>query len=182
MDFGVYLPFEKSQMYIEARAKAQQQIHSLNDFNKIFDPVLNFYSPVGQEEIVAKYLEILVSVIKSQKDRDVVDYFIDKAESLTDPTIEKGAGFSFSQILLSLGDVYQAAYSVTNDEAYYSKAVKTFRLGLTYSPNRSAFLYSLLGLYSGHQDKAGVTEIGNTILKFWPDNVRVREEVRAALP
>lgn len=175
---GTYLPIVKSRMYIAASQATD--IRSLDEFNKVFDPVLDFYSPVGQEEITSNYLDILVTTIKNQKDKGVVDYLVRKGESAANPIIEKGAGFGFSQILLWMGSLYQEAYLATGDNSYYDKSVAEFRLGLKYSPNRPSFLYNLFYLYDIKHDKNGIVETGNVILKYWPNESKVRQEVEAA--
>lgn len=171
--FGSYLPIKKSQRFIQTYS--QNEARSLQEFNRIFDEVMGLYSPVGQEEIVSNYLSIANNVIQNQKEEVIVRSLVGKAEEYALPIIETGRGLNFSQILLSMGLVYKSAAMKLNDTEYYNKAVTTLRMGMEYSPNRPAFLYHLFELYYAKGDKEHTKEIGEIILRYWPNEIKVKE-------
>ena len=174
--FGSYLPLRKSQMHIDAVLSLQSgKINTLEDFNNLFDPVLDFYSPVGQDEITQYYLGILANIINQQSDKTVIDILARKAESRMAPILEKGKGFNFNQNLYTLGSIYKIVAIKFRDEGYYQKSVNIFQEGLKYSPNRLIFLRGLFDLYAAHGYNDKAREIGETILKYYPNEDTVKK-------
>ncbi len=174
--FGAYLPLRKSQMHIDAVLSVQSgKVNTLKDFNNLFDPVLDFYSPVGQDEITQYYLGILANIINQQSDKTVIDILARQAESRMAPILEKSKGFSFNQNLYTLGSIYKIVAIKFKDEGYYQKSVNIFQKGLEYSPNRLIFLRGLFDLYTAHGYNDKAREIGETILKYYPNEGAVRK-------
>ena len=168
--FGSYLPLRKSQMHIDAVLNLQGgKVRTLEDFDNLFNPVLDFYSPVGQDEITQYYLGILINIINQQSDKTVVDILARQAESRMTSILKKGKGFSFNQNLYTLGSIYKIAALKFKDEGYYQKAVSIFNEGLKYSPNRLIFLKGLFELYSAHGYNDKAREIREIILKYYPN-------------
>lgn len=174
MYFGSILPFRKSQLYINAQIGLSKGIRSLQEFNALFEPALDFYSPVGQDEVVSGYLRILIDLTEKQSNKDVVDILIRQAEARMSPILEKQKGFSFSQNIYNLASIYAIAAIKFNDAIYYQKGVEMFRLGLEHSPNRAMFLFGLFNLYQFKGDEKGMKEIGETILKYWPGDEGIK--------
>lgn len=171
MYFGVYLPVRKSRLYIAAR---QTQINSFKDFDEVYGKALSYASPVGQDEIVSGYLEILAEIIqgealKEQPNKQIIEKLIAKAEEWANPIVGKGAGFGFSQILFRFGNVYQVAAIVLKDDNYYQKAVQLYSLGLRYSPDRQIFLYSLFDMYRFRGDNENAKRVGERIVEVYND-------------
>ncbi len=177
MYFGSYLPLRKSQLQIKALS-GMREIRSVEGFNDLFGPVLDFYSPVGQGEVTSGYLSNILNVVRQQSDKDVVGALIKQAEIRMAPILEKRSGFSFNQNIYNLASIYSAGAVKFNDGDYYRKGVEMYRLGLKYSPNRPMFLYGLFGLYQSKGDKEGVEEIGGIILKYRPDDEHVRRTIQ----
>lgn len=168
---GVYLPFRKSQIYIAAR---QTQINSFKDFDEVYGKALSYESPVGQDEIVSSYLEILAEIIqgetlKEQPNKQIIEKLIVKAEEWANPIVDKGAGFGFSQILFRFGNVYQMAAIALKDDNYYQKSVQLYNLGLQYSPDRQIFLYSLFDMYRFRGDNENAKKVGERIVGVYND-------------
>ncbi|MDI6717432.1 MAG: hypothetical protein QMD86_00040 [Patescibacteria group bacterium] len=180
MYYGSYLPLRKSQMHIDAVLSLQNgRIRTVGELNGLFDPVLNFNSPVGQDEITQYYLGILANVINQQSDRTVVDVLTRQAESRMTPILEKEKGFNFNQNLYTLGSIYKIVAIKFKDEGYYQKGVNMFQKGLGYSPNRLIFLEGLFDLYSAHGYNDKANEMGKIILKYWPNNEKVKSFVNS---
>ena len=175
--FGSYLPLRKSQMHIDAVLSLQSgKVNTLEDFNNLFEPVLDFYSPVGQDEITQYYLGILANIINQQSDKTVVDILARQAESRMAPILEKRKGFSFNQNLYTLGSIYKIVAIKFKDEGYYQKSVNIFQEGLKYSPNRLIFLKGLFDLYSINADaQAQAREVGKIILEYYPNEENVKK-------
>lgn len=175
--FGSYLPLRKAQYHINAVMNLQSgKIRSIGDFNNLFDPVLNFYSPVGQDEITQYYLGILLNIINQQSDRAVIDALVKQAEQRAAPVLEAGRGFNFNQNLYTFGSIYKIAAIKFKDKGYYDKAVNIFNIGLKYSPNRLIFLKGLFDLYSANiDDQQKAKEIGEIILKYYPGETSVKK-------
>lgn len=175
--YGSFLPLKKAQLYINAQIGLNNGIRSLDDFNNLFDPALDFYSPVGQDEIVTGYLRILMDLVGQQSDKKVIDVLVKQAETRMAPILEKEKGFNFSQSIYNLAAIYSIAAVKFNDDTYYQKGVEMFRLGLKHSPNRKMFLYGLFGLYQFKGDENGMNEIGEIILKYWPETKGINNNI-----
>lgn len=169
--FGVYLPFRKAQIYINAMAEfSSAGVNSLKEFNDLFDPALDYYSPIGQEEITSSYLGILISIVSRQTNKDAVIALVSQADDLMKPTLEAKKGFSYSQNVYLLATIYKVIYARTGNEDYYQRATFLFNEGLRKSPNRKIFLTGLLELYHLKGDKQKEDEIKSVIEKYWPQD------------
>ena len=167
---GAYLPITKSHLYIAAYSNLRN-VKSIDEFNCIFNPVLDYSSPVGQEELVSAYLGIVLDALNQNPPppKEVAAALITQAEKRADPIIHHAPSFSYSQTILKLAVINKlAAGKQCENTKYYERARELFRLGLTYSPNRQAFLYNLLDLYLCGNDTQGTKEIVTIILKYWP--------------
>lgn len=172
MFYGSFLPFVKSQQFIQAR---QTQVSTLTDFDKLYGGVLGFPSPVGQDEIVSNYLEMIDNIIsqekvKPQPNEAIIRPLVASSTMWTEPIIKKGAAFSFSQIIFNYANVYRDAAIALKDKAFYDKAVELYKYGLKQSPDRQIFLYSLFDLYNVTGDKENARIIGERIAKVYKDD------------
>lgn len=185
--YGAYLPVVKSHAYISGRRSlSASQQKSLNDFFGFFAPALDMSSPIGGDELVYAYLEIVMNVASQQQNPAVVDALVKDAEKRAAPIIERGSGFDFSQTLYEMGSLYRIAAVKLRSEAYYEKAIALFKKGLAYSPNREMFLAGLFDLYQMKQDVSGMRETGRIILRYWPNDsvgtavARILETIEAS--
>ncbi len=169
--YGSWLPLRKAQKYIKAR---QAQVTSLEQFNVVYDDILGYRSPVGQEELVSNYMGIIAEIIVQEKNKPqpnvaLVDELVKKAEEWGRPIIDRGTGFSFSQVIFSFGSVYQQAFMATRNPNYYNEAVKLYNFGLQQSPDRQVFLYSLFDLYRFAGNTEEARRIGIRIVEVYKD-------------
>ncbi|HDH31721.1 MAG TPA: hypothetical protein ENH26_03035 [Candidatus Wolfebacteria bacterium] len=178
MYYGSFLPFRKSQLYINAQIGLSRGVSSLQEFNNLFEPALDFYSPVGQDEIVSGYLRVLISLLEQQSNKEIVDILTKQAETRMAPILEKEKGFGLSQNIYNLASIYAISAIRFNDDIYYEKGVEMFKLGLKHSPNRAMFLYGLLNLYQFKNNKKGIREVGEIILKYWPGDEQVKQIIK----
>ncbi len=173
--YGAYLPIRKSQIYIYAYS-VSPSLHSLDDFNRVFDAALDFYSPVGQEELVNGYLRTTIDILSQKKtpDKEVIDALVSQADKRTEPLLSEPGGFSYSQTFVNLALIYKYAGAATHNRAYSQRAIGLLEQGLSHSPNRPVFLYNLLDLYLGTGDLNNAKIVSGTILHFWPDDQEVQ--------
>ena len=176
MYLGSFLPIRKSQKYIEAR---QTQIISLKQFDALYDGVLSYKSPVGQDEVVSYYLEMLIEIIAEERRKEssneaLIRHLVGKAEEWGVPIIERGAGFIFSRLIFNMANIYQEAMLAVREEMYYQKGVEFYRLGLEYSPDRQIFLYNLFDMYRFRDDNENARKIGERIVEVYK-NERVKQ-------
>ena len=179
MYLGAYLPLRKGQLYAQSVLKLNsRKIKSVTDFIAAFHPALSFYSPIGQEEVVSYYTgEVLSGMLKKQKSPRVIEILIKDAENWMEPIIKVGKGFSYSQNLYNFGKVYKIAGEKLNNDTYLEKGIALFNEGLKNSPNRYIFLDGLFDIYQIRGDKVKMKEIGETILKYWPDKQEIRKSI-----
>lgn len=178
--FGSFLPIRKSQKYIRAR---QTQITSLAQFDALYDGVLSYASPVGQDEIVSNYVSMLTEIIAEEKRKEspnetLIRHLVGKAEEWGEPIIERGVGFNFSQFIFNMANIYQGTMIAVPDRTYYQKGVELYRLGLKYSPDRQLFLYSLFDMYRFRGDNENARKIGERIVEVYKDE-RVKQVVQS---
>lgn len=169
--YGSFAPLSKAQQYIKIR---QTQINSLAQFDKIYGGVLGYSSPVGQDEIVSNYLEVISQAVSQEKGKEkpnegLIRALVASSSMWADPIIQRGSGFGFSQIIYNYANIYRDSALALKDRNYYEKAVDLFKLGLLYSPDRQIFLYSLFDLYMATGDKVGARLIGNRIMEVYGD-------------
>jgi tetratricopeptide (TPR) repeat protein len=173
MYFGAYLPLRKSQIYIKAMFNFQSgKVHSVEDFVGLFGPALNFRSPIGQDEAVSYYFEILANVINQQNNEQVIEILLKESEKWMEPILKAQKGFVFNQNLYNFATVYKIAGLKLKNEIYYQKSLDLFNEGLKYSPNRLIFLGGLYDLYQVKGDNEKMKEISEIVLKYYPNKIK----------
>lgn len=174
MYFGVYLPWRKARLLIRTFSILNGG-STLEQFQSSFGYMLDFYSPVGQDEAISNYLNGVIRVMNDQDEPEIIAALAKDAEERMRPVLQKGSGFSFSQNIFNLATVYRLAAVKLQSEEYYNKSLAMFERGLDASPNRKMFLYGLLDLYliGSQNDKA--RELGEYILTIWPDDEKIKE-------
>jgi len=176
--FGAYLPLRKGQLIIEAM-RSLGSVKTVQDLENVLSEPLDFYSPVGQDESVRQVSAVISGILSKQKTmpQDVAVVLINFVVGYFDPIISSGHGGNFSQDFLTLGQIYQTAGMNYNSDVYLNKAVEYYKRGLDYSPNRPQFLYNLLNIYIAQNDLKSAKEIGDIILKNWPQDEKIQEIV-----
>lgn len=165
--FGSVLPVLKSQAYIDA-ANNVSNVRTIDDFKKNFDNVFNLYSPIGGEE-AAKYLSSnIVAVISGQKDmpesvsRELINYVEPKM-------------YQDTRHYITLANLYTITLTRFKRQSDYAAAIDYYKKAREQGPKLPPVLYGLLSLYSATGDTANVREVGETILKYWPNDTRVSD-------
>jgi len=172
--FGAFLPLKKSQLYIDA-VRGSSQIRSVQEFNKLFGKVLDFYSPVGHGEVVYAYLNIIIGAVQNQQNREIVDILLKEADKRMEPIIKEDKGNAFFQSLYSYALLYELAGNKFQDNNYYQKSADIYEIALKHSPNRPMLLYGLFRSYNALGDTEKSKEIGEVILKQQPNNKEMKK-------
>jgi tetratricopeptide (TPR) repeat protein len=160
--FGSYAPLHKAQLYIDA-LRQTSSVSTVKQFEDLFDPVFNFYSPIGNEEVPKFLSSDIVGILNSNRvgSEDVAKALVDYIEPhmLQDNV----------RHLLSLGYMYEALWKKFQKDEYYNKAesyyLKVVQIGPTLPPG----LYSLANLYQERGDQQKLFGVVGKILQYWPD-------------
>jgi len=169
--FGSILPFVKSQRYIKA-VKNLSFVRSLDDFKNNFDKVLNFYSPVGDEEVV-KFLSVSIFDIISNKNQN---------EEIARALVSYIEPYLFQnnvRHLLTGGNLYFRLWAdYGRKDEYLEKAedylLKAYQIG----PKLPPVLYGLFDLYYALGETAKARNIAEIILNYWPEEGKIIDKLQ----
>ncbi|MFA6407412.1 MAG: hypothetical protein WCV80_01760 [Candidatus Paceibacterota bacterium] len=164
--YGAYKPLVKASSYIGALGKVQTA-RSVGEFKTIFDTPVFFNSPVGDEEVI-KFLSNDISEIIFQENmseeasRALVDYL--EPHLFANSVIHLLNGSRLHSILWQK---FGHSEDFVIAENYLKKAK---RIG----PQLPPVLYGFLGLYSAKGDEENIQKISEEILKYWPNDEKVK--------
>ncbi len=176
--YGAFLPFRKSQLFIQAMRQAGQST-SVAAYVDTFNQALDFYSPVGQAEDI-RFLENQIGSIIAQKPpQQVADALIAYADSVSRVIKSGNHSSNYVQEIAILGSIHATNFRNYKEKKDYDVALALFQKGLTLSPNRPQFLYGLFQLYTSAEEVDNARAIGQEILSIWPNDQRIQEMVRA---
>lgn len=171
--FGTYLPMRKSQIYIEAMRNGAN-IKTIKDFEDIFSPSLDYYSPIGQEELVRSTANNIANGLQSISDARALDELVKYISAYYAPIIKRGKGMSFGQDLYILGMMNEIAFVRTSNPTYLQAADKYFRTLQSLAPKRPQALYGLFDVNRFEGNTAEFKKIADQILSQWPDDARAK--------
>ena len=168
--FGIYegsfRSLTKAQKYIVALGK-RRQIHSVEDFEKSFQEVLQYRARVSDDEIVKFIGGDVIDLISGGQQKEEVSRrllsFVEKYSDEEDALHLLNIGRSFHFLWINYG---QKEEDFQKAEAYYTKVLER-------GPRLPPALYGMLDLYRAKGDAEKVLEYGNRILALWPDDTRV---------
>jgi len=177
--FGAYLPYEKSQKLINAMGILQKGGTSLQGYENAFSSVLDYYSPVGQEESVKQLGNSTLSILSNQKNlpKNIAEELLKFNLKYFEPIINNSRGGNASQNILVVGQIYHALALNYSDLNYLNTAIDYYQKGLSNSPRRPQFLYSLFEAYQAKRDYNLAIKTGEEILKYWPSDTQVKQAV-----
>lgn len=165
--FGAYLPFTKSQRYIAA-IRAVSSVKSVADFKKNFDAAINYYSPIGDEEVMKFLGNDILGIITGQ----------DQPEAVSRELVEYVEPHMFkndTRHLIALGQMYFTLWQkYGKKDVDYAKAEEYFLGAYSIGPKLPPVLYSLLDLYRLKGDGEKLKNIASEILTYWPDDESVK--------
>lgn len=164
--FGSILPLVKSRRFIVSLGEASS-IKTIDEFQKNFDKPLNFYSPVGDEEI-AKFLstDILKAISQKEQPENVSRILVNYIE----PYMFKNN----VRHLIVLAQMYSVLWQKSGKEDDFKKAKEYYKEALVIGPKLPPVLYGFLDLERAKGDKEKIKEISEMILKYWPEDKRLK--------
>lgn len=165
--FGSYLPLVKAQRYITAISSVSS-IRTLKDFERNFDRAFNFYSPVGNEEIAKFAANTLMGSIDDKNQPETASRFLGE---YLESKLEKDN----VRHLIILGQIYESLWKKSGKENDFIKSEEYFQKALSIGPKLPPVLYELFNLYQLKGDTEKLKQIGEIILKYWPEDEKVRK-------
>lgn len=165
--FGSYLPLAKSRRFITG-LRSISSIKTIDQFKTNFDRAFKFYSPVGDEEIT-KFLSGDILQIISQKNQ---------SEAVSRALVDYIEPYLFQdnvRHLLVAGQMYEVLWQKYGKEEDFQKSENYFQKAFTIGPKLPPVLYGMLDLYRLRGDTENIKKIGEIILKYWPDDERIKE-------
>ncbi len=158
--FGSYSPFVKAKRALTS-LRAFSSLQSVENFENNFNKSLQFYSPIGNTELI-KFLS-----------HDIANALIDKPEESVARALVAYIEPYISQYdvrhLLTMGRIYHIVwrnYGKKNKD--FEKAEKYYKEALKIGPKLPLPLYNLLSLYSQQGNEQKMYELKNSILLLWP--------------
>lgn len=164
--FSAYLPYAKSRVYINAVRQAQN-LRSVDEFKNLFNSVFNFYSPVGEEEVV-KFLSNDIAALINRPEA---------TEDVSGLLIEYLAPRFFSnnvRHMITGARIYETLWRRWGKEVYYSKSEDYYQKAYAIGPKLPPVLYGMLGIYYMRQDFNRAKSIAGQILTYWPNDERIK--------
>lgn len=171
--FGAILPWMKSQLYINTLMMLQSgKITSVDQFKKDFSGVLDFYSPIGQEETV-KYLG-----------NDIMNMILDEARETGKIGLAGPILVDFMEPYLFENDVlhfifgaetYNLLWRASGNNEYFKKSEFYYKKIYEIGPKLPPVLYGMFNLYQLSGDMENMKKIGEEILRYWPDDKNVAD-------
>lgn len=171
---GSYLPLRKSQMFIGVLNNlAVQPPTSIQDLETRAAAPLDYYAPIGQEELVRNTANNVLGFIQHGTDATTTRDLVSFLNGYYDPILNSGKGMSFGQDLYLEGAVNELAFVQTGDPTYLQAAIKYYSEGHALGPNRPQPLYGLFDVFRAMGDIKDAQAVGEAILANWPSDTRV---------
>jgi hypothetical protein len=168
--YGSYAPMRKAQMFISTLQSLQTSpATSLQDLETRISAPINYYAPIGQEELVRNMANSVLSFIQQGGDASSTAALIQFLQTYYDPIIARGKGMSFGQDLYLEGAINEIAFAQTGDPTYLEAAQRYYAEGNQLAPNRPQPLYGLFDVYRAGGDIKDALIVGTTILNNWND-------------
>ncbi len=164
--FGAYLPYTRAQFYI-ATQESLPSLTTVDGIESAFNKVFNYRSPIGQEEVVKFFVELVQGAVASGKAPEAVQQ---KLASFAEGNIDQSDVVQLVQI----ANTYDMMWRAFQKQDYFDKAESYYLKALAIGPNLPQALYGLFDLYGTARDTAKLEAIGKRIIVLWPNDTRVR--------
>lgn len=164
--FSAYLPYAKSRAYINA-IRAAQNLRSVEEFKKTLDKVFNFYSPVGDEEVVKFLSNDVASLINQEQATQDISRLI--VEYIEPRFFENNV-----RHMITAAKMYETLWRRWGGEDDFKKTESYFLKAYEIGPKLPPVLYGMVSLYYAHRDFDKVKTIAGEILTYWPDDERLK--------
>jgi len=169
--FGALLPWQKSTVYIDTLTALQSgKSFTQDQFESQMNGVFNFYSPIGQEEVVKFFSNDVLNIITQENfPVDATRFLI----TYTEPYLFQ----SNVRHLIFGAMAYENLWLASKSENDYKKSEAYFLKAYAIGRNLPPVLYGMFDLYYRHNDKENLKKIGLEILSYWPDDANVKNTV-----
>lgn len=176
--FGSYLPMRKAQMFIATlQGFSTQPPTSLQDLETRLAAPLDYYAPIGQEELVRNTANNVLGFIQHGTDATTTHALVSFLMGYYKPILDRGRGMSFGQDVYLVGAVNEIAFAQTGDPSYLQDSLKYYMLGHELGPDRPQPLYGLFDVYRAMNDASGTVTAAQEILHNWPGDTRVEQSL-----
>ncbi len=175
--FGAVLPWVKSTSYISALTDLQSgRIHSVDQFKQEFSAVLDFYSPIGQEE-VTKFLSesIMEMMVNEVQQTGKLGPVAPALISFVEPYLFQNN----VRHLLFAAEVYKALWQASGNKDYFIKSYDYYQKAYALGPKLPPVLYGIFSLYQLTGDKVDTKKVGEIILGYWPDDQAIANAIKS---
>jgi len=169
--FGSVLPWMKARLYIDALVDAQTgKIRTPDDFKEKFNRSLDFYSLIGDEEIV-KFLgsDVINSTIAQNQQNPQIKQLVELLADYIAPHLL----LNDTRHILIGARLYTILWQISGDESSFGKAEFYYKKAYEIGPKLPPVLYGMFDFYKLKGDKENMKKIGEEILKYWPDDKNV---------
>lgn len=169
---GSYLPFVKAQRYVSlVRSFNSGEAQTLDQALEKIDGVIKFYSPIGQEEDVRYVLNDILNIIIQTQQGEAIDRSL--VEHVEPYALQNDVRHTFV-----MGEIYRALWEKYGRENYYQKTESYYEKSLALAPHLPQLLNSMFGFYKANGNQEKMVEIGQIILKYWPEYDYIREQMQ----
>ena len=180
--YGSYLPYRKSELFIQAMSTASSA-KTFGEFTGLFAIPLDAPSPIGQEELVRNLGSTMLDLLKSNgENAQLTQAATAFLNGYYKPIIDRGRGMSFEQNLFMLGSMNEIAYLKTKDTQYLAAAQQYLEQGRELGPKRPQFLYGLMDIYRLKGDMGKATGVAQEILTLWPNDEKLKNALIPTSP
>ncbi len=170
--FGAVLPWMKSSSYITALIGVRSgKTQTLDDFKAEFNRPLDFYSLIGDEEIV-KFLgsDVISSAIAQNQQSPQIKQLVQLLADYIAPHLL----LDDTRHILIGAQLYTTLWQVSGDENSFQKSEFYYKKAYEIGPKLPPVLYGMLDLYKSKGDEVNAEKIRGEILKYWPDDESVK--------
>jgi len=164
--FGSYLPFVKAQKYIFF-AGSMGNVKTLEQFKISVSDLFGFYSPVGQEEAVRFASQNILNLMSAPNQPEAV--VRDLAGIIETNSLKNNV-----RHLLNISSAYSILWNRYKKPEDFLKMEDYIQKTLAIGPDLPPALYPAFDLYRVEGNQAKLREVGETILKNWPNDEMVR--------
>jgi len=174
--FGAILPWMKARLYIDALVDMQTgKIQTLDDFKAEFSRPLDFYSLIGDEEVV-KFLgsDVISSAIAQNRQSPQIKQLVELLADYIAPHLL----LDDTRHIIIGAHLYTMLWQISGDEEAYKKAEFYFKKAYEIGPKLPPVLYGMFDFYKLKGDKENMKKIGEEILKYWPEDENIKKSIQ----
>lgn len=164
---GSYLPFRKASLFIQT-LRSFNTVKSLEDLEKRLDRLFDFYSPVGDEEVLRFLTTEFVKVMQGNLPQPLAAFLVGYTENRYLEYVSSRVNVNVVKLIVQLAQLRTVYGLKYQDSQSLAAAEKYYKEGLKLSPRRPEYLFGLYDLYRTVGRLQEAAELGKEILIYWP--------------